>query len=149
MLARGETLAIVEASAGGRLASALTAIPGSSRWFLGGAIPYAKEAKLALLGLREDEIAGRGAVTEDMALLLAEAIRRRLGATWGLAETGVAGPIAGHRSTKPAGLAYVAVAGPAGASARAVETGLDERERNQWAFAEAALALLVGTITQS
>jgi nicotinamide-nucleotide amidase len=143
LIARGETLAVVEASAGGRLASALTALPGSSRWFLGGAIPYSQQAKTALLGLGEAELRGRGAVADATARLLAEAIRRRLGATWGLAETGVAGPQAGRRSSKPAGLAYVAVAGPAGAVAREVLTGVDDRERNQRAFAEAALALLV------
>ena len=146
LVARGETLAVVEASAGGRLCAALTAIPGSSRWFLGGAVAYSAVAKAALLDLAPVETAGRGAVEAATALLLARAVRRKLRADWGLAETGIAGPQAGRRSRKPAGLCLVALAGPGGEQAREVLTGLDDREANQQAFAEAAARALLAAL---
>jgi nicotinamide-nucleotide amidase len=139
---RGQTVAVAEASAGGRLSAALTAVPGSSAWFLGGAIVYSAAAKELLLGVGATDLAASGAVDPAAALLLARAVRDRLGATWGVAETGVAGPQGGRRSRKPAGLAYVAVVGPPGEPVREVRTGRDEREANQQAFAFEALALL-------
>ena len=139
---RGQTLAAVEASAGGRLSAALTAIPGSSAWFLGAAIAYSAVAKEALLGIGATELASSGAVGASAALLLAQAARRRLGATWAVAESGIAGPQGTHRSRKPPGLAYVAVTGPNGQAVREVQTGWDERVANQQAFAASALALL-------
>src|SRR5690348_12436847 len=99
---RGETLAVAEASAGGHLSAEVTAVPGSSRWFVGGAIVYAAAAKERLLGIAPSDLAG-GVVESAAALLLARSVRERLGTTWGLAETGVAGPQAGRRSRKPAG----------------------------------------------
>jgi nicotinamide-nucleotide amidase len=139
---RRQTVAVAEASAGGRLSAALTAVPGSSAWFLGAAIVYSSTAKEVLLGVGAAELASSGAVDPAAALLLARAVRDRLQATWGVAETGVAGPQGGRRSRKPAGLAYVAVVGPPGEAVREVLTGRDERETNQQAFAEGALALL-------
>jgi nicotinamide-nucleotide amidase len=139
---RGQTLAVVEASAGGRLSAALTAIPGSSAWFLGAAIAYSAVAKEALLGIGGSEMASSGAVGASAALLLARAALRRLGATWAVAESGIAGPQGTHRSPKPPGLAYVAVVGPNGQAVREIQTGCGERASNQQAFAASALALL-------
>lgn len=139
---RRQTLAVVEASAGGILSAALTGIPGSSAWFLGAAIVYSAVAKEVLLGIGAAELARGGAVGESAALLLARAARERLDATWAVAETGIAGPQGAHRSRKPPGLAYVAVVGPAGEEEREVHTGRDERRANQQAFAGNALALL-------
>lgn len=138
---RRETVAVAEASAGGRLSAALTCVPGSSAWFLGAAIVYSAAAKEVLLGITAVTLASAGAVDPAAALLLARAVRARLSATWGVAETGVAGPQGGRRSRKPAGLAYVAVVGPDDEAVRTVSTGRDERQANQQAFAAGALAL--------
>ena len=142
LTARGQTVAVAEASAGGRLSAALTVVPGSSAWFLGAAIVYSASAKEVLLGVSAADLAATGAVDAAAALLLARAVRDRLQAAWGVAETGVAGPQGGRRSRKPAGLAYVAVVGPPGEAVREIRTGRDEREANQRSFAEGALALL-------
>lgn len=139
---RGQTLAAVEASAGGHLSTALTAIPGSSAWFLGAAIVYSAIAKEVLLDIGVTDLATSGAVGAPAALLLAQAARRRFGATWAVAETGIAGPQGTHRSRKPPGLAYVAVVGPTGEEVREVQAGRDDRVANQQAFAASALALL-------
>jgi PncC family amidohydrolase len=148
LVKRGQTVAVAEASAGGRLSAALTGVPGSSAWFLGAAIVYSAGAKDVLLGVTAQDLATTGAVDQDAALLLARAVRRRLQATWGIAETGIAGPQGDRRSSKPAGMAYVAVVGPLREESRVVLTGLDERESNQQAFAEGALALLAEMLAQ-
>ena len=145
---RGQTLAAVEASAGGRLSAALTAIPGSSAWFLGAAIAYSAVAKEVLLGIGAADLALSGAVGAPAALALARAARRRIGATWAVAESGIAGPVGAHRSRKPPGLAYVAVVGPTGEAVREVQTGCAERVANQQAFALNALALLSEQLTR-
>jgi PncC family amidohydrolase len=145
---RGQSVAVAEASAGGRLSAALTAIPGSSAWFLGSAIVYSAVAKEALLGIIAVDLATTGAVDPAAALLLARAARTRLRATWGVAETGVAGPQGGRRSRKPAGMAYVAVVGPSQEEVRELQTGQDDRESNQQAFADGALALLAELLAQ-
>lgn len=144
---RGETLAIAEASAGGRASSLLTAIPGSSAWFVGGVVAYSNSAKTRLLGVSPEELATAGAVSPEGALALARGARAVLGASWGAAETGIAGPRSGRRSAKPPGLAYVAVVGEVDGHrverVREVETGLDDRAANQAAFAEALVKLVV------
>ena len=148
LTARDETLAIAETAAGGRIGAALTAIPGSSRWFLGGVVAYSAAAKTALLGLTAEQLAA-GAVSEAAALALARAARQRLGADWGLAETSISGPQQGRRSSKPAGLAHLAVVGPTSEHVQELQTGRDERAANQQAFADAALALLVVVLSQA
>ncbi len=147
LAAASETLAVVETSAGGLVSARLTAIPGSSAWFLGGAITYSAAARSRGLGLSADATRAFGAVSAETALALAGSVRECLGATWGAAETGIAGPQTGRRSTKPAGLAYIAVVGRS--RGREVErvaevsTGLDDRDINRNAFASALLGLLL------
>jgi nicotinamide-nucleotide amidase len=110
--ARGETLAVAESMPGGLLAARLTAIPGASRTFLGGATIYSPAAKAALLGLPAAFLAEHGTVSEATTIALAEVVRKVLGATWGLAVTGNAGP--GTEGVAPVGTVFVAVAGPGG-----------------------------------
>jgi nicotinamide-nucleotide amidase len=148
LLARGETLAVAETAAGGLISAALVQVPGASAWFLGSAVAYSATAKASWLNLPTTSFAPDGVVSRRAAARLAEAVRERLGATWGLAEAGVAGPQTGRRSAKPAGLVYVAVAGPAPASLE-VTTGLDDRAANQRAFAAAALGLLVQALREA
>ena len=146
--ARGETLAVAETAAGGLISARLLAIPGASRWFLGGAVAYSAGAKAAWLGLSPEDLAGSGVVSAESAAAMARAARERLGATWGLAEAGIAGPQTGRRSTKPAGLVYVAVSGLID-GVEEVRTGLEDRAGNQQAFAAAALRLLARVLSEA
>jgi nicotinamide-nucleotide amidase len=138
--ARGETVAVGESSAGGLVAAALLAQPGASAFFLGGAVVYTRQARAALLGITPEDMAGLRPSTEAYALLLARRLRERLGATWGLAETGAAGP-SGNSYGDGAGHGCFAVAGPL-EIARTIETGSDDRVANMRAFGAAALMLL-------
>lgn len=110
---RGQTVAVAESLTGGLLAAAFVRIPGVSAVFRGGVVAYATELKATLLGVPEDLLARYGPVHDGVAVAMAEGVRQRLGATYGLATTGVAGP--GPSGGQPAGTVYVAVAGPAGA----------------------------------
>ncbi len=113
---RGETLAVAESMTGGLLAARLTAIPGASAVFLGGATVYSAQAKAALLGLDPGTLALEGTVSEATSRRLAEAVRAKVGATWGLAVTGNAGP--GAEGDASLGAVFIALAGPAGTETR-------------------------------
>lgn len=138
--ARGQTLAVAESSAGGLISAALLAAPGASAFYLGGAVVYTVVARTALLGITPAQLAGMRPATEPYALLLARAVRERLGADWALSETGATGP-AGNRYGDPAGHACFAVAGAVEYSAT-LETGSGGRHGNMRAFAQRALTLL-------
>jgi len=138
--ARGETVAVAESSAGGLISAALLAVPGASAYFLGGSVVYTGNARMALLGLRREDVAGMRSSSEPYALLLARTVRENLGATWGLSETGAAGPT-GNGYGDAAGHSCLAVAGPA-EMAFTLETGSADRAANMEAFAQAALELL-------
>ncbi|MEH1102483.1 CinA family protein [Micromonospora sp. CPCC 205561] len=116
---RHETLATVESLTGGLLAAAIVEIAGVSGVYRGGLVVYATELKAQLAGVPEDLLADRGPVDPDVAIALAEGGRRRCGADWGLATTGVAGPQ--PQDDKPVGLVYVAVAGPSGTDVRRLD----------------------------
>jgi nicotinamide-nucleotide amidase len=142
--ARNETIAVAESAAGGLIAASLLALPGASAYFIGGTVVYTYKARSALLGISEDALTGMRPSTEAYALLLARHVRERLGASWGIGETGAAGPT-GNRYGDAAGHACVAVAGPAEA-ALTVETGATDRASNMRAFATAAMNLLLGQL---
>jgi len=137
---RGETIAVAESSSGGLIAAALLAQPGASAFFRGGAVVYTRQAREGLLGIAAADMHGLRSATEPYALLLARRLRERLDATWGLAETGAAGP-SGNGYGDPPGHSCLAISGPANA-ARTLETGSADRVANMRAFAAAALALL-------
>ncbi len=90
--ARGHTIAVAESLTGGLVAAALTDISGASASFRGGVVTYATELKAALLGVDPDMLARHGAVYAPVAAAMAAGVRERLGATYGVATTGVAGP---------------------------------------------------------
>ena len=138
--ARRETIAVAESSVGGLLAATLLAVPGASAYFLGGAVVYTQQARRALLGIPDSEMAGIRSASEPYALLLARTVRQRLGADWGLAETGATGPT-GNRYGDAAGHACIAIAGPA-EHVFTLETGSPDRVANMRAFTAAALDLL-------
>jgi len=136
---RGETVGVAESAAGGLVSAALLAVPGASAYFLGGGVIYTHPARRGLLGLTGDQVTMQGA-SEEFALLMARSAAERLGATWGVGETGAAGP-SGSRYGHPAGHVALAVAGPVERTAT-MQTGSADREANMWAFAEEALKLL-------
>lgn len=145
LLARNQTVATCESSVGGLLAASLLTVPGASAYFLGGAVIYTLPARVLIEGAVPFPEKTRGA-SEGFVRYESAAIQARLGATWGLGETGASGP-AGNRYGDPAGHAWVGVAGPDGLfAARNVLTGDDDRERNMVAFGVAALELLADTI---
>jgi nicotinamide-nucleotide amidase len=104
---RGQTVAVAESLTGGLVAAALTSVPGSSLAFRGGVVAYATPLKAALLGVPEQLLAEHGPVHADVALAMARGVASRLGATFGLATTGVAGP--GPADGHPAGTVFVAL----------------------------------------
>ena len=138
--ARGQTVAVAESSSGGLISAALLAVPGASAYFLGGAVVYTGKARMALLGLRREDVAGMRSSSEPYAVLLARTVRENHGADWGLSETGAAGPT-GNPYGDAAGHTCVAVSGPA-EMAFTLETGSGDRAANMQAFARAALELL-------
>ena len=137
---RSQSVAVAESSAGGLISAALLAVPGASAYFLGGSVVYTGKARMALLGLRREDVAGVRSASEPYALILARTIRENLGATWGLSETGAAGPT-GNGYGDAAGHTCVAVSGPS-EMALTLETGSSDRSANMERFAEAALQLL-------
>jgi nicotinamide-nucleotide amidase len=138
--ARGETVAVAESSAGGLVSAALLGVPGASAYYLGGAVVYTAKARVLLMDLPREAVAGMRSSSEPYALLLARTARERFGATWGLAETGAAGPT-GNRYGDAPGHTCVAIAGPMEA-AITIETGSEDRWANMQAFAAAAMRLL-------
>lgn len=142
--ARKQTVAVAESSAGGLITAALLAVPGASAWCLGGTVIYTKQGWQALRDFDERVLGGFRSATEGNALVRARFIRERMAASWGIGETGAAGPT-GNRYGDPAGHACLAVSG---ARERAVtlRTGSAARLENMHAFARAALQLFVDTL---
>jgi PncC family amidohydrolase len=141
---RKEPVAVAESSTGGLISAALLAVPGASAFFRGGGVIYTQRSRDELLGLTAEMIPGLRSSTEAYARALAERVRDRLGAIWGLSETGAAGP-AGNRYGDAPGHSCIAVAGPV-ERVITVETGQSGREANMWAFTRAALELLEAAV---
>jgi nicotinamide-nucleotide amidase len=144
--ARNETISVAESSSGGLVSAALLAVPGASAYFMGGAVVYTRKALLAFTQIPEETLRGLQPGTEASALARAKIVRERLSTTWGVSESGTAGPT-GSRYGYPPGHSSIAVTGPADA-ARIVNTGSADRLDNMYAFAEATLALLAETLTK-
>ncbi len=107
------TVATAESLTGGNVSARITAISGSSGYFLGGIVAYSNPAKASLLGVSEETLATRGAVSAECAREMAEGARRAFGADLAVATTGIAGP-GGATERKPVGLVYIALAGADG-----------------------------------
>lgn len=138
--ARKETIAIAESSSGGLLSAALLAVPGASAYFLGGAVVYTAKARVMLMDIHRESVAGMRSASEPYALLLARTARERFSATWGLSETGAAGPT-GNPYGDAAGHTCIALSGPL-EHAITLETAQSDRVANMRAFALCALELL-------
>lgn len=137
---RKHTISVAESSTGGLISAALLAVPGASSYFLGGAVAYTGQAKRIFVGLDKATTGSYRPATPRHAIDLARCARDTLEATWGLGETGAAGPT-GNRYGDPPGHTCIAVAGPIDLSTT-VKTGQSDRESNMNAFATAALRLV-------
>jgi nicotinamide-nucleotide amidase len=136
--ARGETVAVAESLTAGLLGAALTEPAGSSAVFRGGVQVYATDLKAALAGVPDDVLAAHGAVSAQTATAMAAGVQRRLGADWGVALTGVAGP--DPQEGRPPGTVHLAVHGPRTAVRSARLPG--DRARVRLLAVTAALDLL-------
>ena len=113
---RGQSVSTAESCTGGTVAQMLTAVPGASASYLGSVVAYDNRVKQDTLGVPESAMVAHGAVSEAVVLAMAEGVRKRLGTTWGVATSGVAGP-SGGTEEKPVGTVWMAVAGPEGSQA--------------------------------
>lgn len=119
LTANRATIAVAESCTGGLLAERLTRTPGSSNYFLGGAVCYSNELKTAWADVPPELIQAKGAVSSEVATALAEGIRRRVGSMLGVGITGIAGP-GGGTEEKPVGTVHIALAYPGGVKERIV-----------------------------
>jgi PncC family amidohydrolase len=143
--ATGATLATAESLTGGRLAAAVTSVPGASASYLGGLVTYATALKQHLLGVPDEVVERYGVVSAECARAMAEGAREVTGATYALATTGVAGPDA--QEGKPVGTVFVGLAGPHDVSVLAMELVGDRHEVQDRACRE-ALAALCGILRE-
>ena len=144
LIAPTETIAIAESSTGGLTSAALLAVPGASAYFLGGAVIYTVHARAALLGITAEQMTGMRPSTEPYARLLAETVRARHGAVWGLGETGATGP-AGNRYGDAAGHTCIVISGPV-ERVLTLETGHGDRQANMRAFSLRALQEMLAAL---
>ena len=142
---RGATLTTAESLTGGRLAAAVTAIPGASTVFVGGVVTYATDLKISLLEVPASLVDAHGVVSAECATAMARGARALTGATYAIATTGVAGP--DRQEDQPVGTVFVGLAGPHGESVVAMEL-LGDRAEIQARTCEEALASLCAVLRQ-
>lgn len=140
LLERRESVAVAESCTGGLLGAAFTDVAGSSAWFEGGVLTYSNAAKTRELQVPEAILDAVGAVSEEVAILMASNVREKFGTTWGIGVTGIAGP-GGGTTEKPVGLVWIAVSGPDGTKAVKYLFGNDRRV-NRVRTVGAALGML-------
>lgn len=137
---RNATVAVAESCTGGLIGERITSVSGSSRYFAGGAIVYSNELKTKFAEVPKALLAAHGAVSREVATAMAEGIRKRCNASWGLAVTGIAGPTGGSEE-KPVGLVFHALSN--GESSEVVERKFPgDRERVRWWASQQALDML-------
>lgn len=134
------TISAAESCTGGLLAQRLTSVAGSSSYFLGGLVCYSNELKTAWAGVPVELIESKGAVSSEVAVALAEGVRRRVGSTFGIGITGIAGP-GGGSEEKPVGTVHIALAHAGGVTDRSVRLPGD-REGIRWQASQIALDLV-------
>ena len=140
LLARGETVAAAESLTAGLFCATLATVPGASATLRGGAVVYATDLKAVLAGVPRDLLAAKGPVSPETAAALAEGIRTRCAATWGVGLTGVAGPdpVDGHGP----GRVYVGISGDGHTDVLALDLPGDRQAVRSGAVAAAIDALL-------
>jgi nicotinamide-nucleotide amidase len=146
LVARGQTVAVAESSAGGLISASLLAVPGASAYYRGGVVIYTLEGATTMLAGATDLEPGSRGACEPFARFLAASVAAKLGADWGVGEAGAAGPT-GNRYGDPAGHGWIAIAGPGGRlDAERLLTGDDDRAANMEAFAARGLQALAATL---
>lgn len=146
LVTRGQSVAVAESSAGGLISAALLSVAGASAYYRGGLVVYTLDGARALLAGASDLDPGSRGACEPFARYLAASAAARLGADWGVGETGATGPSANPYGD-PAGHAWLAVAGPGGVlRAEHLLTGADDRAANMEAFAATALRALAAAL---
>ena len=141
LLSSGETLSVAESCTGGHLASLFTSQSGASGYFLAGVVSYSNEAKADILGVSMDDIIRYGAVSEQVAIQMAQGVRRVSGATYALSTTGIAGPTGGSKE-KPVGTVYIGISTPKKSFAVRKDCGTDRSQVISRAAAYAVKLLL-------
>lgn len=141
LLAAGETLAVAESATGGGLAQRITSVPGSSAYFMGGYITYAKRMKTELLGVPEALLGEFGAVSKETAHAMAEGARLAAKTDWAISITGNAGPSADGNEA-PVGTIYIGIAGSDETTVTHRVWPANDRGRVRAFAAQAALDLL-------
>jgi PncC family amidohydrolase len=114
LIARGERVAVSETTGGGLICARMLSVPGASRWFDGGLVPYTGPQRWEALSIDREIARAHGAVSPEWVAATAEGMRRALGTAWAVAESGIAGPQGSRRSPKPVGSVAIAVSGPSG-----------------------------------
>lgn len=127
LIRRGLKLAVAESCTGGTIAAKFTAMAGASQYFMAGVVSYSNEAKRNILGVRMEDLECFGAVSEVVALEMAEGVRRIAGADYAIATTGIAGPGGGSKH-KPVGTVWMAIATPDGSRAVMRNCGTDRQQ---------------------
>lgn len=143
--ARGQTVSVVESSAGGLVSAALLAVPGASAYFRGGAVVYSRRAGRALLGLTAEDMTDMRGETEPYARLVAGRVRDSHHTTWGISESGAAGPAGSPYGDAP-GHVCLAIVGGTVTLSRTIENGSTDRPGNMDLFARQLLALFDETL---
>lgn len=141
----GLTVAVAESCSGGLIAKRLTDLPGSSSYFLFGAVTYSNDAKQTVLGVPAALLETHGAVSSPVAAAMAEGVRKVAGSSIAVATTGIAGPDGGTPE-KPVGTVFIALAGPDGCDVCRHRFDGD-REAVRTATADAALELIAGYVS--
>ncbi len=137
---KGFKLSLAESCTGGYIGHLITSIAGSSEYFMGGVMSYSNESKQDFLGVSQKALENFGAVSEQVAIEMAEGVRAKMKTDFGLATTGIAGP-GGGTDSKPVGTVWIAIAGPEKTTTRMYQFGKD-RGRNIRKTALMALDLL-------
>ncbi|MCK0128182.1 CinA family protein [Erythrobacter sp. F6033] len=145
--ARGEKIAVADGATGGLIGASLLTVPGALKFYVGGGIVYSFKARDVLFDLPREAYEGMRSATEEYALLQARAIRDRLGAEWGIAESGAAGS-SKHPMGVASGKSVAAVAGPQLERTQTIETSSDDRIDNMAAFTRNALNLLESALSE-
>jgi len=109
LLKKEKTVAVAESCSGGQLSNLLTSLPGSSNYFILGVVTYSNESKQKILNIPAKTITKYGAVSRQVAILMAKNVRKKTGADFGISITGIAGPT-GATTTKPVGTVFIALA---------------------------------------
>ncbi len=136
-----QTVSVAESCTGGLLGAALTELPGSSRYFLGGVQAYANEVKEGLLGVNPETLISFGAVSEQVASEMARGIQRLTGSDWAVSTTGVAGPDGGS-GKKPVGTVWISVVGCDGVNSQKLALDGDRADVRQGSVYSALSMLL-------